>query len=157
MQYDQQVLRRLQLTEMGMLEDIDRVCREHNITYFLDAGTLLGARRHGGFIPWDDDVDLGMPRDDYERFLQEAPEALGDAIVSVARIRIRIRHLYLQKLCLLTRVLKLKKRKKRALSREYLLTSSHMMQCAPNLTMQSVSVGVVLCDRASRICIIRST
>lgn len=60
-----------------MLEDIDRVCREHNITYFLDAGTLLGARRHGGFIPWDDDVDLGMPRDDYERFLQEAPEALG--------------------------------------------------------------------------------
>lgn len=77
MQYDQQVLRRLQLTEMGMLEDIDRVCREHNITYFLDAGTLLGARCHGGFIPWDDDVDLGMPRDDYERFLQEAPEALG--------------------------------------------------------------------------------
>lgn len=81
MQYDQQVLRRLQLTEMGMLEDIDRVCREHNITYFLDAGTLLGARRHGGFIPWDDDVDLGMPRDDYERFLQEAPEALGGTLL----------------------------------------------------------------------------
>ena len=77
MQYDQQVLRRLQLTEVRMLVDIDRVCREHNIAYFLDAGTLLGARRHGGFIPWDDDVDLGMPRDDYERFLQEAPEALG--------------------------------------------------------------------------------
>lgn len=60
-----------------MLVDIDRVCREHGIAYFLDSGTLLGARRHGGFIPWDDDIDLGMPRDDYERFLAVAPEALG--------------------------------------------------------------------------------
>lgn len=81
MRYDQQVLRRLQLTEMGMLVDIDRVCREHGIAYFLDSGTLLGARRHGGFIPWDDDIDLGMPRDDYERFLAVAPEALGHRYV----------------------------------------------------------------------------
>lgn len=78
MQYDQDTLRRLQLAELGILIDIDRVCRENGITYFLDSGTVLGARRHGGFIPWDDDIDLGMPRDDYERFLAIAPDALGE-------------------------------------------------------------------------------
>ena len=69
MQYEQDELRRLQLVELDILRDIDKVCREHGIRYFLDSGTLLGAVRHGGFIPWDDDVDLGMPRHDYERFL----------------------------------------------------------------------------------------
>lgn len=78
MQYEHNTLRRLQLTELGILRDIDRVCREYGITYFLDSGTLLGAKRHGGFIPWDDDIDLGMPRDDYERFLEVAPLALGE-------------------------------------------------------------------------------
>ena len=77
MQYEQTTLRRLQMMELEILVAIDRVCREHEITYFLDSGTVLGARRHGGFIPWDDDVDLGMPRDDYERFLEVAPAALG--------------------------------------------------------------------------------
>ena len=78
MQYNQQTLRRLQLAELGILEDVDRVCREHGITYFLDSGTVLGARRHGGFIPWDDDIDIGMPRADYEKFLEIAPIALDD-------------------------------------------------------------------------------
>lgn len=77
MQYEQNTLRRLQLAELGILKDIDRVCREHSITYWLDSGTVLGAVRHGGFIPWDDDIDIGMPRDDYERFLGVAPMALG--------------------------------------------------------------------------------
>lgn len=81
MQYEQDELRRLQLVELDILRDIDKVCREHGIRYFLDSGTLLGAVRHGGFIPWDDDVDLGMPRHDYERFLEIAPQALGDAYV----------------------------------------------------------------------------
>lgn len=81
MQYGRDDLRKLQLIELGILRDIDRVCREHDISYFLDSGTLLGARRHGGFIPWDDDVDLGMPRPDYERFLEIASQALGDAYV----------------------------------------------------------------------------
>lgn len=77
MQYEQSVLRRLQVVELEILAAIDCVCREYGITYFLDSGTVLGARRHGGFIPWDDDIDLGMPRDDYERFLEVAPAALG--------------------------------------------------------------------------------
>lgn len=78
MQYEQATLRRLQMMELEILEAIDSVCREHGITYFLDSGTVLGARRHGGFIPWDDDIDLGMPREDYERFLEVAPAALGE-------------------------------------------------------------------------------
>ena len=78
MQYEQDTLRRLQLAELGILKDIDRVCREQGITYWLDSGSVLGARRHGGFIPWDDDIDVGMPRDDYERFLEVAPAALGE-------------------------------------------------------------------------------
>lgn len=81
MQYEQDELRRLQLVELDILRDIDKVCREHGIRYFLDSGTLLGAVRHGGFIPWDDDVDLGMPRRDYERFLKVAPNALGEKYV----------------------------------------------------------------------------
>lgn len=78
MQYEQEVLRRLQMVELEILEAVDSVCREYGITYFLDSGTVLGARRHGGFIPWDDDIDLGMPREDYERFLEVAPAALGE-------------------------------------------------------------------------------
>lgn len=78
MQYNQDMLRRLQLTELEILKDIDRVCRAHGIAYWLDSGTALGAMRHGGFIPWDDDIDVGMPRGDYERFLKVAPETLGE-------------------------------------------------------------------------------
>ena len=77
MQYELSILRRLQLVELGILNDINRVCREYGIAYWLDSGSVLGACRHGGFIPWDDDIDLGMPRDDYERFLEVAPTALG--------------------------------------------------------------------------------
>ena len=78
LQYHQETLRKLQLVELEVLLAIDAVCEEHGITYFLDSGTALGAKRHGGFIPWDDDIDIGMPRKDYDRFLDVAPAALGD-------------------------------------------------------------------------------
>ena len=81
MQYDDRDLRKLQLLELRILKEIDRVCRELGITYFLDSGSVLGALRHGGFIPWDDDIDLGMPRADYDRFVAEAPAFLGEEYV----------------------------------------------------------------------------
>ena len=49
--------------------EFDRVCKKHGLTYFLWSGSMLGAVRHNGFIPWDDDIDVIMPRKDYERFL----------------------------------------------------------------------------------------
>ena len=53
--------------EIDLLLEFDRVCKKHNLKYFLFWGSLLGAVRHGGFIPWDDDVDVAMPRTDYEK------------------------------------------------------------------------------------------
>ena len=62
--------------ELEVLEVFREFCEKHNLTYFADSGTLLGAVRHKGFIPWDDDIDIGMLRPDYERFLSIANEEL---------------------------------------------------------------------------------
>ena len=62
-------IRILQNKRIGNMEAIDRVCREHNLRYYLWAGTMLGAVRHKGFIPWDDDMDICMPRPDYEKLI----------------------------------------------------------------------------------------
>ena len=65
-------LLKVQKANLILLEEIDRICRKHNISYMLDAGTLLGAIRHGGFIPWDDDADIAMRRQDWEVFRRVA-------------------------------------------------------------------------------------
>lgn len=69
-------LETIQKILLGFLLEIDRICRKHNIKYFLAGGTLLGAIRHKGFIPWDDDADVMMLRDDYDKFLKVLPDEL---------------------------------------------------------------------------------
>lgn len=78
MQYETNpdILNKTKQTQLEILREFDRVCKKHNISYLLYAGTLLGAIRHKGFIPWDDDVDVCMLRRDYEKFLQISEETL---------------------------------------------------------------------------------
>lgn len=68
--------KKLQSVQLEIMDEVHRVCCEHQITYYIIGGTALGAVRHGGFIPWDLDIDIAMPRADYERFAQVAPTAL---------------------------------------------------------------------------------
>lgn len=69
-QYDPQVLKRLQACELQILKDFITVCEENGFSYFAFGGTGIGALRHGGFIPWDDDIDLCIPREQYNKAMQ---------------------------------------------------------------------------------------
>lgn len=71
-------LRKLQLTELEILKELDRVCRKHNLRYYIVGGTLIGAVRHTGFIPWDDDIDVSMPRKDFNKLCKIAKEEFGE-------------------------------------------------------------------------------
>ena len=73
-------IRRHQLKMLEMVKELDRICKKHNIPYFLYGGTLLGAIRHNGFIPWDDDLDVGLRHKDYVKLMKVLPQELPEHI-----------------------------------------------------------------------------
>ncbi len=75
------ILRKVQLKMLDILRTVDTICKKHNIEYVLDGGSLLGAVRHGGFIPWDDDLDITVMRKDFKRLRKILPKELPSNLV----------------------------------------------------------------------------
>ena len=67
-------LKEMQQIELSMMLELDKICKKHGLRYYMDGGTLLGAMCYEGFIPWDDDIDIKMPRPDYEQLRQYSGE-----------------------------------------------------------------------------------
>lgn len=82
-QYDSETLKKLQQTELSILRDFVTLCEQHKLTYFGIAGTGIGAIRHNGFIPWDDDIDVAMPREDFDRFVEISKRDWSDRYLVV--------------------------------------------------------------------------
>ena len=72
------LLRRQQMRMLDILLEVDKICKRHDIQYWLSSGTLIGAMRHDGFIPWDDDLDIEMMRSDYLRLMEVLPKELPE-------------------------------------------------------------------------------
>jgi lipopolysaccharide cholinephosphotransferase len=77
---DEATLKKLHATMLEMLDEFSRFCQENDIVWWLDSGNALGAARHKGFIPWDDDIDIGMLRPDYDRFISLAHKKLPEGL-----------------------------------------------------------------------------
>ena len=77
-EYEESTLKKLQGIQLGILKDFIDVCKKYDLKYFLIFGTAIGAARHKGFIPWDDDIDIGMLRKDYDKFLEVAKYELNE-------------------------------------------------------------------------------
>ncbi|MBB3280002.1 LicD family protein [Slackia isoflavoniconvertens] len=77
-EYDSETLHKVQSIELSILSDFIDLCNKYDLAYFGMAGTGIGALRHGGFIPWDDDIDVALPRNDYEKFLDLVAIEFGD-------------------------------------------------------------------------------
>ena len=73
--------KRVWAVQLEMLDKVERICKANGLKYFADSGTLIGTIRHEGYIPWDDDIDLAMLREDYETFLKVAPGELKEHLV----------------------------------------------------------------------------
>ena len=80
---------KLQKTILIIAVEIDRICKENGIQYDMDGGTLLGSIRHKGFIPWDDDFDIGMKRNEYERFLRVCDKQLDKELFTLQTINVK--------------------------------------------------------------------
>ena len=89
MTHDNELIRKIQLKELEILKVFQEICKRHNLRYFAIGGTCLGAVRHKGFIPWDDDVDVAMPYEDYVRFFELADSELPDKYGLISPLRIR--------------------------------------------------------------------
>lgn len=83
-------LRLMQQCDVALLNILDKIFKKYNMTYWLDFGTLLGAYRHNGFIPWDDDLDISMPRDDYDKLIDILFKELNDDGFLIEKLEGRI-------------------------------------------------------------------
>ena len=82
--FSNEELKKIHKIQLAMLVELDRICRKYDIKYIISGGTLLGAVRANSFIPWDDDIDVAMPRGDYERFLKYT---VGKTLENIEKIR----------------------------------------------------------------------
>lgn len=98
--YTEDELNKLHQILLKLLGEVNRICEKHNISYFATGGTAIGAVRHKGFIPWDDDMDIGMTRDNYEKFLSVCDDELSDQFFILNYETNKNYYAYFSKLCI---------------------------------------------------------